>query len=176
MAIQDLVTTQTSVERSDTGPEQDGRFRGAERRQLPQFGIAHYFLGQVYEQQQQLDEAVAAFAKARDLTGNSAETVAALAHAHARQGDRAMAEELLSGLITPPAGGYVSPTRIALVHAGLGDTDAALASLEEALRLRAIDLVWLQVWPWFASLRADARFARLVSALGLPQAPENDAA
>ena len=133
----------------------------------PQFGIAHYFLGQVYEQQGRLEEAVAAFTRARDLTGHSAETVAALAHAEARQGNRTTAEELLAGLITPPAGRYVSPTRIALVHAGLGNADAALASLEEAHRLRATDLVWLRVWPWFAPLRGEARFERLVTAVGL---------
>jgi Flp pilus assembly protein TadD len=133
----------------------------------PQFGIAHYFLGQVYEQQGRLEEAVAAFARARDLTGQSAETVAALAHAEALRGNRAVAEKLLAGLITPSAGGYVSPTRIAVVHAGLGNTDAALASLEEAHRLHAIDLVWLRVWPWFASLRGEPRFERLAAAVGL---------
>jgi eukaryotic-like serine/threonine-protein kinase len=133
----------------------------------PQFGIAHYFLGQVYEQQGRLEEAVAAFARARDLTGHSAETVAALAHAQAGRGNRAVAEELLAGLITPSAGGYVSPTRIAVVHAGLGNTAAALANLEQAHRLHAIDLVWLRVWPWFASLRGETRFERLVAAVGL---------
>ena len=133
----------------------------------PQFGIAHSFLGQVYEGQGRLEEAVAAYAKGRDLTGLSAETVAALAHAQALRGNRAVAEELLAGLIAPSAGGYVSPTRIAVVQAGLGNTDAALASLEEAHRLRAIDLVWLRVWPWFASPRSEPRFERLVSAVGL---------
>jgi serine/threonine-protein kinase len=133
----------------------------------PQFGIAHYFLGQVYERQGRLEEAVAAFARAGDLTGHSPETVAALAHAQALRGDRAVAEQLLAGLTTPSAGGYVSPTRLAVVHAGLGRTDAALASLEEAHRLHAIDLVWLRVWPWFESLRGEPRFERLVAAVGL---------
>lgn len=133
----------------------------------PQFGIAHFFLGQVREQQGRLDEAVAAFARARDLAGQSAETVAALAHAEACRGNRAAAADLLAGLRAPAAGRYVSPTRIAVVHAGLGDTEAALASLEEARRRRAVDLVWLRVWPWFASLREEPRFARLVAAVGL---------
>jgi serine/threonine-protein kinase len=133
----------------------------------PQFGIAHYFLGQVYELQGRLEEAIAAFGRARDLTGRSAETVAALAHAQARHGNRAVAEELLAELVAPSAAGYVSPTRVAIVHAGLNNTDAALARLEEAHRLRAIDLVWLRVWPWFASLRAQPRFERLVAAVGL---------
>ena len=137
----------------------------------PQFGLAHYFLGQVYEMQGRLEDAVAAYARARDLTGHSAETVAALAHAEARRGNRGVAETLLAGLVTPSAGAYVSPTRLAVVHAGLGSTDAALASLEEAHRLHAIDLVWLRVWPWFESLRGEPRFERLVAAVGLGRQP-----
>ena len=133
----------------------------------PRFGMAHFFLGQALERQGRLDEAVAAYTTARDLSDASAETVAALAHARARQGDRAGAEALLEGLTAPSGGRYVSPTRIAVVQAGLDDVDGALASLEEAHRQHAIDLVWLRVWPWFAGLRREPRFERLVETMGL---------
>jgi len=95
------------------------------------------------------------------------ETVAALAHAEARRGNRDTAETLLEALIARSDRAYVSPTRLAVIHAGLRNVDAALGSLEEASRLRAVDLVWLRVWPWFESLRGKTRFEQVARAVGL---------
>ena len=52
---------------------------------------------------------------------------------------------------------------VALVHAGLGDSDAAFASLEKAFDERSNWLVWLRLDPrWKSLLRSDARFEELV--------------
>lgn len=133
----------------------------------PTFGIGHYFLGQVYERQKRFEDAVAAYTTARELTGGSAETVAALAHAEAQLGHGRTAESLLTALVDASAKDYVSPVRFAVIHTGLGNLEAALDDLESAHRQRAIDLVWLKVWPWFAPLRDQPRFQRLAADMGL---------
>ena len=49
----------------------------------PDFGIAHYFLGQAYLQQGNHADAIAELEQAAALTGRSPEVIAALAHAKA---------------------------------------------------------------------------------------------
>jgi TolB-like protein/Tfp pilus assembly protein PilF len=62
---------------------------------------------------------------------------------------------------------YVSPFRIALVQIGLGERDAALASLERAFEIRAVDLSEVKVDPRFAPLASERRFAALLQKMGL---------
>ena len=57
--------------------------------------------------------------------------------------------------------------RLAQVLLGLGDHDAALARLSEAVELRACDLVWLGVHPVYDEIREDPRFRTIVDRLGL---------
>ena len=135
----------------------------------PAFGMAHYFLGEVRAQQGRHDDAVTAFRRARELTGDSAEVLAALAHSVARGGGgrRAEAAGLLGELTERAAGRYVSPVLVALVHLGLGDRDAVFESLDRAAEVRASHLIWLNVRPVFAELRPDPRFRALIERLGL---------
>jgi tetratricopeptide (TPR) repeat protein len=62
---------------------------------------------------------------------------------------------------------YVSPFRVALVHVGLGDVDAALCSLERAFEIRAVDLSEVKVDPRFAPLAGEPRFVALLQKMGL---------
>jgi len=64
----------------------------------------------------------------------------------------------------------------ALVRAALGETDAAFAELERALADREDALVSLLVNPRVDPLRADPRFAALLSNVGLPAPAEKPAA
>ena len=66
-------------------------------------------------------------------------------------------------------GRYASAYAVAVVHAGLGDREQALASLDRALGERSHWLVWLKRDPRWDELRADPRFARLVREVGLPK-------
>jgi hypothetical protein len=61
----------------------------------------------------------------------------------------------------------VTPYGVALVHAGLGDRDQALAWLARALDDRSHWLVWLRLDPRLDVLRSDRRFADLLLAVGL---------
>jgi hypothetical protein len=49
---------------------------------------------------------------------------------------------------------------------GAGRTTHALDALEAAAEIRATDLVWLNVRPVFAELRAEPRFVSLAERLG----------
>jgi hypothetical protein len=56
---------------------------------------------------------------------------------------------------------------LALLHAALGDTEKALASLETAYEARDLQLQYLGVHPGYDPLRADPRFQDLVKRVGL---------
>lgn len=131
------------------------------------FPLAHFFLGQALLQQGELAGAVAACGAAVQLSGRSSETLAALGVAHATRGDEAAARAILTELDEARRFGYVSPCHPALVHAALGEHEAALDGLERALTVRAADLAWLAVRPTWDGVRAQPRFRALVERLGV---------
>ena len=133
----------------------------------PEFGMAHYFLGQVLEGKSQLERAGAALRSARVMTGNSAEVVATLAHVEARAGHPEEARLLLDELVTRAQRRYVSPALFGLVYLGLGELETALDWLERALASRSPYVIWLGVKPVYADLRSHPRFAALVHRLNL---------
>lgn len=61
---------------------------------------------------------------------------------------------------------YMPAYAVALVHAGLGDTERALAWLERAYTQRDVHLIFLVVDPKWASCAGDPRFRRLVERCG----------
>jgi len=75
---------------------------------------------------------------------------------------------MLEGLGHLSASRYVSPYSVALVHAGLGDRDQAMAWLEKAYAERSDYMPYLGVEPMLDGLRSDSRFAALVGKVGLP--------
>ncbi|MBI4538400.1 MAG: tetratricopeptide repeat protein [Gemmatimonadetes bacterium] len=132
------------------------------------FAMAHFFLGHSWEHAGQPSEAIRALERAVQLSGRSAETMAAFAHACATQGRVADARALLEQLGERAERGYVSPTLLALVRLGLGEEDEALALLEQACDVRAADLIWINERPTFDPIRSHPRFARLVERMGFP--------
>jgi serine/threonine protein kinase len=63
---------------------------------------------------------------------------------------------------------YISPFAMALIYAGLGETDKALQWLEKAYAERSLLIVYLAVDPAFDNLRSEPRFQKLLQQIGLP--------
>ena len=129
----------------------------------PAFSAARYFLGPALMAAGRADDAVAMLEAAAAGMGHSPESMAALATVCADRGDRERAEALLSGLVAASATRYVSPALTSMVRAALGDLDAAVADMERAIDARAVEVMWLDVRPAFAPLRADPRFPELLA-------------
>lgn len=67
------------------------------------------------------------------------------------------------------SGRYASSYAVAVIYAGLGDTEHAFAWLDTGIRERSHWLVWLGRDPRWNGIRSDPRFAQLVRKVGLPQ-------
>jgi hypothetical protein len=64
-------------------------------------------------------------------------------------------------------GKYVSHYGLAIIQAGLGNRQQAIAELEEAYTERAWSMFMLKLEPAFDDLRSDPRFVALVRKVGL---------
>jgi tetratricopeptide (TPR) repeat protein len=127
------------------------------------FGVAHLYLGYIYEQQPaRRVEVVPELQHAVALMGDDAETRAALGYAYAAAaGHQAEARKVLNWLQTPRTGSYVSPYFVALVYTGLGEREPALAALYQAYKDRQPGMIFMRLDPRFAPLRSDPRFIEL---------------
>jgi TolB-like protein/DNA-binding winged helix-turn-helix (wHTH) protein/Flp pilus assembly protein TadD len=129
----------------------------------PEFWIGYMQSGQVYEQLGQADLALDAFNNAARFSGGNTKAISYRGHVLARSGRAAAAREILKTLEAISSERYVPPYALALVHAGLGDANAAFAWLERALEARDVHLIFLTVDPKWDPYRADPRFAALLA-------------
>ena len=132
-----------------------------------QFGMARAFLGATYTEQGRYHEARAEIEAALRLSGRTPEILANLGYLFGRSGDLAGARAVLDELGRLSRERYVSPARLAQVHAGLGERAEALDRLEAAVAERAADVAWLGVRPVFASLHREPRFVALLKQIGV---------
>jgi tetratricopeptide (TPR) repeat protein len=123
----------------------------------PQFHWGHYFAGWAAEVTGDAARAVDEMRLAVQCSGEDSVMRAGLGRAHAAAGDRAAALAIVREL--EPRG--LHDYEIALVHAALGDRDAAFASFDRARDARSGWLVYARVDPRLAALRDDARFPRV---------------
>jgi Tfp pilus assembly protein PilF len=133
----------------------------------PNFPLARVGMGVVYEQQGRLKEALVEYQMARRLD-DSPEIAAFLARGYALAGRRADALHLLSELLSMSQGRYVSPYDIALIHAGLGESELALDWLEKGYAGRSEGMVNLKTDPRWGTLRSHARFQELFRRMRFP--------
>jgi len=115
------------------------------------------------------DEALSALARAPEQTGAMTQGIKGYVYARCERRAEAVAE-LNYLLAQSRAGRYVSHYSLAVIQAGLGNTDAAFAELESAYAERAWSMFLLNLEPAFDSLRGDPRFARLERRVGLKRA------
>jgi TolB-like protein/Flp pilus assembly protein TadD len=131
----------------------------------PSFWIGHLHLGQALEQSGEIDKALEAIDLAGKLGGNS-KPISLRGYILARQHRTSDAGDVLRTLEAIARERYVPPYAVALVHAGLGDHEAALAWLERAFQVRDVHLLFLPADPKWDALRTDARFSALIARCG----------
>jgi TolB-like protein/DNA-binding winged helix-turn-helix (wHTH) protein/Tfp pilus assembly protein PilF len=133
----------------------------------PTFAVAHYELGQAYEQKQLHAKAIAEFQKAIDLGGHNAAFDSNLGYVYAVSGRTqqalSMAEDLRERIGANPS----ALANIALIYIGLGDRDQAMLWLNKAYDARFNPSILLR--PAFDSMRSDARFTDLQRRIGIMQ-------
>ncbi|PYT33406.1 MAG: hypothetical protein DMG58_07475 [Acidobacteria bacterium] len=133
----------------------------------PQFPAAQSTLGLAYEQERRYDEAIAALEKVRVATDGHPATLSALAHALASAGRIEEARALIERLAELSARQHISPFWMAVAHAGVGKTAAALEELEKAFEQHDVTLVWLARDPRLDNLRHEPRFKDLLRGINL---------
>ena len=134
----------------------------------PNFFVAHRYLGLAYEQKGMYAEAIDEFQKALTLSNGTTLMKAHLGHAFAVAGKTNEAQQILDELKDRASQVYVPAYHIAVIHAGLGQTDMAFEWLEKAYEERAEFMVYLKADPRLDGLRADSRFLALIGRVGLP--------
>ncbi|HXJ38222.1 MAG TPA: hypothetical protein VNH18_03025 [Bryobacteraceae bacterium] len=133
----------------------------------PSFPGGYWALGLAQEGLGRFTEAIAGFRRALDLAPNTPRWLGALGHAYAIAGNTSEALGVLAHLTDLCRTRYVQPFDFALVHLGLGDTNAAFEWLEHAYKFRSYELVSIKVDPRFDSIRTDPKYSRLLKRLGL---------
>lgn len=127
----------------------------------------HEWLGMVYEQQGRMTEAIEEFQKAISASGGI-DGLGSLGHVYAVSGKSAEAKNTLRKLEEVSREKYVSPFQNALIYAGLGQNDQALAELEKAYNERSLAPVQLKCDPRLNGLRSEPRFRDFTRRVGLP--------
>ncbi len=124
--------------------------------------------GMVLEETGRYAEALTAFREVARLSGDGPQPRTLVARATALAGDAPAARRMLEAIEAEARARYISPYSLALVHAALGDHDAAFRELDKAVDERSSWMAYLAVNPRLEALRGDARFQGVQKRVGLP--------
>ena len=133
----------------------------------PKYPGALRGLGWAYLMKGSRAKAVTKLEEAADLSGRDPMLLCWLGHAYGLVGRKADARRVQRALEERGRDRYLSPYHLAVVHAGLGETDAAFLRLDEAFRERAPVLFHAKVEPLLTPLRSDPRFQDLLRRMAL---------
>jgi TolB-like protein/DNA-binding winged helix-turn-helix (wHTH) protein/Tfp pilus assembly protein PilF len=131
------------------------------------FVPAHIALGSAYESQGLWRQAITEYQQAVELSHNSPPALASLAYAYGVSGNQNEARKVLAGLRAASKRHYVSAFDMAVVFAGIGDSDNAFQWLEKAYANRESQMAFLNVTRCLDPVRSDPRFAKLLHKMGL---------
>jgi TolB-like protein/DNA-binding winged helix-turn-helix (wHTH) protein/Tfp pilus assembly protein PilF len=133
----------------------------------PDYTNVRWGLGFALIVKNQTDEAIAELEKTVAMMNRSPGSLAMLATAHARAGNRAEALRLIEELKQRRQKGYIPSGAFITPYLALGDYDEAFYWCEEAYKEQSAILQWIKVVPFFDPLRGDPRFTDLVHRVGL---------
>lgn len=111
------------------------------------FWIGYVQLGQACAETGETDLALEALTDAARFSGGNSKAISLGGYVLAKTGRDAEAREVLRTLDAAARERYVPPYAMALVHAGLGERDAAFAGLDKAFDARDVHLIYLPVDP-----------------------------
>lgn len=135
----------------------------------PQYGLAYWYRGWVYEQKGMFAESLREMRKAQQLLKTNIVVEGDIGHLYAVSGQKREAAKTIAALKKKSADRYVNPFEIALIYVGLQDNTSAFQWLENAYRERSDMLVYLKVDPRLDPIRSDPRFENLVRRVGIPR-------
>jgi TolB-like protein/cytochrome c-type biogenesis protein CcmH/NrfG len=133
----------------------------------PEHVSARWGLGVAYVLAGRNAEAIAELKEAVALSDGSPTLMSYLGYAYGRSGSKAEADRILEQLRELAQREYVPSSAVALVHAGLGNTTAAVDWLNRAYDEHDFSLVFIEVAPWFESVRGEERFQQLLRRMQL---------
>ena len=135
----------------------------------PEFVPARLWLGQALEATGDAGAAIEQYLRVRQVAGRAPSGLGELARGYAGAGRHAEARATLTALLEVAQQRYVEADLLARAYEALGETDRAIAWLEQGFEERAVKMVLIGVDPQYDRLRGDARFQNLVRRLHLPQ-------
>jgi DNA-binding winged helix-turn-helix (wHTH) protein/TolB-like protein len=133
------------------------------------FPPAHLWLARTYQELGRFDDAIAEFRQVEEKIREWPVSIAARGYIAGVAGRSDEARKILAEMESLAGRKFVTSYGVALVHVGLGQNEAAFASFNRAFDERSNWLVWLRLDPRWNGVRADRRFAELVSRMGFPQ-------
>jgi serine/threonine protein kinase/TolB-like protein/Tfp pilus assembly protein PilF len=133
----------------------------------PGFVMARNILGLVYLRLGRTADGLAELEAANRLS-ESPRLLSALGYAYGVTRSRDQVASVIEELRRLSAERYTSAFAAAVVYAGAGDTDQAIAHLEQAFAERSDSMAILRVYPLLDGVRGDARFQALVARVGMP--------
>ena len=136
-------------------------------RMEPKDYVSQQCFAWAYGQMGRHEEAVAAAEKALAISPGNPLIEWALGSALAGAGRVDESRKIVRQMTEASETRAISSYYIAVIHAVLGDHQAALERLEQAFERRDWWMVWLAVEPRFDALRPDPRFQRLMTRVGL---------
>ncbi len=146
-----------AVERSLKGLEAD-----------PDYFILRHWLGLTYVAQKRYPEAIRELQTAVDLCRRSVSwAVGGLGHAYAVAGNTAEALRILEELLDREKRETIDLSSLAMIYAGLGDTENALLSLEKSCDARGMVAFFTKVDERFDALRSEPRFQQVLKRMNL---------
>ena len=130
----------------------------------PEFWVGHLHLGYANLEIGDHDAALQAFTEADRLTGyQSGRIAAARAFLLARAGHTEEAHDIFAELTEPTRRRNVRAEYIAIVYAGLGETNSALDWLERGIEQGEVFCLNLERRSYFDNLKGHARFEALLN-------------
>src|SRR5438445_1592553 len=128
----------------------------------PNYVSARWGLGVAYAQEGLYSEAIAELKQAVELSDRSPALIGHLGYAYGRSGSTADATATIAELRRLAERQYVPSSSVALVYAGLENKAMTLEWLERAYQEHDFSLVFVQVAPWFETVRGEPRFQQLL--------------